>query len=73
MKPDESAKGRDAAPDAKEYEEMLLLERLESLREEMEELGIQSLADLERKIEALQLRLSARGFEPHSKQSVEEG
>ncbi len=43
--------------DQQEYELMLHLERLESLREEMEELGISSLAELERKIDELHRQL----------------
>ena len=39
--------------DEYEYEQMLLLEQLESLREEMEELGVSTLAEVEAKIAAL--------------------
>jgi len=45
------------AAEREEYETMLLLERLESLLEEMQELGIQTRADVERQIEALRLKL----------------
>jgi hypothetical protein len=40
-----------------EYEEMELLERLETLREEMEELGVTTLAEVNRRIEELHRRL----------------
>ncbi len=36
-----------------EYEEMELLERLEALREEMEDLGVTTLAEVIRRIEVL--------------------
>ncbi len=55
-----SGNGREEAEgitDQQEYELMLHLERLESLREEMEELGIASLAELERKIDELHREL----------------
>lgn len=37
---------------------MLLLERLESLLEEMDELGVETRRDIERQIEALHLKLN---------------
>ena len=40
-----------------EYEEMELLERLETLREEMEELGVTTLAEVNQRIEELHRRL----------------
>ncbi|MBI3965695.1 MAG: hypothetical protein HY329_08670 [Chloroflexi bacterium] len=40
-----------------EYSEMDLLERLESLREEMEELGISSLDELNRRIAEMHQKL----------------
>ena len=40
-----------------EYELMMLAERLESLREEMIELGVDNLRQLERRIEELHARL----------------
>ena len=40
-----------------EYEEMELLERLESLREEMEDLGVTTLAEVNQRIEELHRRL----------------
>jgi hypothetical protein len=42
-----------------EYEAMLLLDRLESLREDMGELGIRTLEDLEFQIQELHRRLAA--------------
>lgn len=46
--------------DQEEYDEMELLERLETLREDMEELGITTLAGLIERIEALHKQLDAR-------------
>ena len=40
-----------------EYEEMELLERLETLREEMEELSVTTLAEVNQRIEELHRRL----------------
>ncbi len=40
-----------------EYEEMELLERLETLREDMEELGVTTLAEVNQRIEELHRRL----------------
>ena len=40
--------GRPAAPDGDEYEQMLLLEDLESLAEEMDEVGVSDLAEVQR-------------------------
>ena len=40
--------GRPAAPDDDEYEQMLLLEDLESLAEEMDEVGVTDLAEVRR-------------------------
>jgi len=40
-----------------EYEEMELLERLETLREEMEDLGVTTLAEVNQRIEELHRRL----------------
>ena len=40
-----------------EYEEMELLERLETLREEMEDLGMTTLAEVNQRIEELHRRL----------------
>jgi uncharacterized membrane protein len=43
-----------------EYEEMELLERLESLREDMEDLGVTTLAEVMQRIEELHRRLDDR-------------
>ncbi len=40
-----------------EYESMLVLERLESLQEDMEELGVRTLDDVRRRIEELHRQL----------------
>ncbi len=46
--------------DKSEYEEMDLLERLETLREDMEELGISTLAELIQRIDAIHQKLDNR-------------
>jgi hypothetical protein len=43
--------------DVDEYTEMELLERLETLREDMEDLGVTSLDEVNRRIEALHRKL----------------
>jgi len=57
----EEQDNRDAMSDYEvdeiEYEEMELLERLETLREEMEELGVTTLAEVNQRIEELHRRL----------------
>lgn len=57
----EEQDNRDAMSDYEvdeiEYEEMELLERLESLREEMEDLGVTTLAEVNQRIEELHRRL----------------
>lgn len=53
---------RDGAEDTSaepDYDSLLLLERLESLLEEMEELGVSSRAEIEARIEALNQHLDA--------------
>lgn len=50
--------------DREEYEMLLLLEQLETLREDMEELGVTSLAEIEARIAALQRALDRRAAEP---------
>ncbi len=45
--------------DAPDYDTLLLLERLESLLEEMEELGVSTRAEIEARIEALNEELDA--------------
>ena len=43
-----------------EYDEMELLERLETLREDMEDLGVTTLAEVIQRIEELHRRLDAK-------------
>lgn len=43
-----------------EYKEMILLERLETLREDMEDLGVTTLSEVVRRIEELHQLLDAR-------------
>ena len=43
-----------------EYDDMELLERLETLREDMEELGVITLAELLQRIEEIHKRLDAQ-------------
>jgi len=43
-----------------DYDDMELLERLETLREDMEELGVTTLAELIRRIEEMHKRLDAQ-------------
>src|SRR5438876_7492803 len=47
----------DDEADEEEYEDMDLLERLETLREDMEELGVTTLAEVIRRIEELHRKL----------------
>ena len=55
--------GAENAPAEPDYDTLLLLDRLESLLEEMEELGVSSRAEIEARIEALnqQLDLAEKG------------
>ncbi|HJT59077.1 MAG TPA: hypothetical protein VJ761_21400 [Ktedonobacteraceae bacterium] len=46
--------------DENEYDEMELLERLETLREDMEDLGVSTLAEVIQRIEELHRRLDAK-------------
>ena len=46
--------------DQNEYDEMELLERLETLREDMEDLGVSTLAEVIQRIEELHRRLDAK-------------
>lgn len=46
--------------DEDEYDEMELLERLETLREDMEDLGVTTLAEVIQRIEELHRRLDAK-------------
>jgi len=50
----------DVSPKKVEFDDLELLERLESLREDMEELGISTLAELILRIEAMHKRLDAQ-------------
>ena len=50
----------DAEMDDEEYDEMELLERLESLREDMENLGVTTLAEVILRIEEMHRRLDRR-------------
>ncbi len=43
--------------DKEEYDLMMELEQLETLKEEMEELGVSSLADVEKRMEELHRKL----------------
>jgi hypothetical protein len=51
---------KDVSPKEEEFDDLELLERLESLREDMEELGISTLAELILRIEEMHKRLDAR-------------
>jgi hypothetical protein len=46
--------------DEEEYDEMELLERLEALREDMEDLGVTTLTEVVRRIEEMHRRLERR-------------
>ena len=48
------------ATSEQEYTDMELLERLETLREDMEELGVTTLAELIQRIEEMHQRLDAQ-------------
>lgn len=54
---DAEENGQERAEESEEYRLMLLLERLESLREEMLELGVRSLDEVEQCIAELHRRL----------------
>ncbi len=53
-------KRQDDEIDEAEYEEMDLLERLETLREDMEDLGVTTLAEIIQRIEELHHRLDTK-------------
>ena len=64
---DKSRKGQDYShhidddmPGVDEYEDMELLERLETLREDMEDLGVSTLAEVIQRIEELHRRLDRK-------------
>ena len=46
--------------DQEEFDEMELLERLESLREDMEDLGVSTLAEVNQRIAELHKKLDSR-------------
>ena len=46
--------------DGEEYDEMELLERLEALREDMEDLGVTTLAEVIQRIEEMHRRLDRK-------------
>ena len=48
-------------PESGEYDAMLLLERLETLEEDMEELGVRTLDDVRRRIAELNEQLDREG------------
>lgn len=50
----------DGEMDDKEYDEMELLERLEALREDMEDLGVTTLAEVIQRIEEMHRRLDRK-------------
>jgi hypothetical protein len=50
----------DDEADEEDYEDMDLLERLETLREDMEELGVTTLAEVIRRIEELHRKLNSQ-------------
>lgn len=52
--------GRKPIEDPEEYDLMMLLEQLESLREEMEELQVKSLEEVEQRIAELHRELDKR-------------
>ena len=59
MSKDSLSNAEDARSE-QEYDDMELLERLETLREDMEELGVTTLAELIRRIEEMYKRLDTQ-------------
>ena len=59
MSKDSLSNAEDARSE-QEYDDMELLERLETLREDMEELGVTTLAELIQRIEEMHNRLGAQ-------------
>ena len=53
-------KDDDGEMDREEYDEMELLERLEALREDMEDLGVTTLAEVIQRIEEMHRRLDRK-------------
>jgi hypothetical protein len=58
-KPKRRRDAEEDTSDASDYKALLLLEQLESLLEEMEELGVSSRAEIEARIDALHQQLDA--------------
>jgi hypothetical protein len=56
----ETSKSQSKAEESEEYSDMELLERLECLREDMEDLGVTTLAEVLARIDELNQRLDAR-------------
>ena len=54
------SQGDNMSSDTDDEEEMELLERLESLREDMEELGVTTLAEVIKRIEEMHQRLDRK-------------
>ena len=50
----------DGKMDLEEYDEMEILERLEALREDMEDLGVSTLAEVIQRIEEMHRRLDRK-------------
>ena len=48
------------AEEGEEYDELELLERLETLREDMEDLGVSTLAEVIQRIETMHRRLDSK-------------
>ena len=59
-KKDNRASEPDDTFDGEEYDEMELLERLETLREDMEDLGVTTLAEVVQRIEEMHHKLDRR-------------
>ncbi len=58
-RPPNEEEGEEAMSE-QEYDDLELLERLETLREDMEELGVTTLAELIQRIEEMHQRLDAQ-------------
>jgi hypothetical protein len=54
-------KANEETLDKEEYDEMELLDRLESLREDMEDLGVTTLTEVIERIETMHRQLDKRG------------
>ncbi len=60
-KKDSRASEPDDRLDGEEYDEMELLERLETLREDMEDLGVTTLAEVIQRIKEMHQKLDSKG------------